>query len=244
MLGPVDAFIFTDPCYLIYAVDSRFSRASITFNNGGVFTTVTLNSDTFTRVSGTCFSVTISREAGEPKDYPVNSILEVGPNAWGILQPIDGGLLGIGLALEQNGQDINATFINPTPLQPGTLGATLTDPFPTQIVSIRNGGVNNGVSDMSLVSALYILLGGRVLATPPVPAGQQSGPLLTANIDGFDLSLTGSPTVRWSPVENVVMEPGMSLVVTGTYAQPALAIMVPVGPVKIVALTKVEVASP
>jgi len=35
------------------------------------------------------------------------------------------------------------------------------------------------------------------------------------------------------------METGMSLVVTGTYAEPALAIMVPVGPVKIVALAKV-----
>jgi hypothetical protein len=228
---------FRDPCYMIYGDTSGLSKASLALYNGDEVTVVVLNNHTFTRVEGTCFKVTITPEAGTPKEFPVDSMLEVGPNAWGILQPIDGGVIGYGLQMTQNGTDMNAMFIQPQPLPPGTVGPSLLPPFPTHTVLIRNGSVNNGLSDESLLSVTYQLLGGRALTTTPVPTGEETGPLLSAEILSFQFRSTASP-VSWLPLENVVMEQGMSLVVIGDSSAPSLAIMIPVGPVKIVELTK------
>jgi len=87
-----------------------------------------------------------------------------------------------------------------------------------------------------LLSVTYQLLGGRALTTPPVPPGEATG-ALSAEILSFQIRSTAN-TVTWLPVKNVVMEPGMSMVVIGDYSAPSLAIMIPVGPVQIVGLTK------
>ena len=229
---------FTGPCYLIYANQSRFSWASLQLYNDGVVSKVTLNPHTFTRVEGTCFNVTITPEAGEPQDFPAQSMLSVGPNAWGILQPVDGGVIGYGLAMIENGQDVNVMFLNTKPPQPGAVGSTV-DPSAatTFTVSISNGTVNNGLSDESLLSVTYQLIGDRALTTPPVPTGNATGGVLSAQILSFQLRSTAS-AISWYPTENVEMQQGMSLVVIGDSSAPSLAIMVEVGPVKIVNLAQ------
>jgi hypothetical protein len=225
---------FNGPCYLIYADQSRFSSASLKLYNEGVISTVTLNPHTFTRVEGTCFNVTITPEAGSAEDFPAESMLSVGPNAWGILQPIDGGVIGYGLAMIDNGQDVNVMFKNPQPLPPGVVGST--PPAATTFsIFIRDGSVNNGLSDESLLSVTYQLIGGPTHTTPPVPTGKETGDLLSAELLSFQLRSIASP-VSWYPTENVEMQQGMSLVVFGDYSAPSLAIMVEVGPVKIVKL--------
>lgn len=244
-IGPVDAFIFTGPCYLMYGASTRFTHVTLTMNhlnNDGGTTTYTLQSETFTAVEGVCFGVTITPEAGTPKFYPVKSILEVGPNAWGVLQPLDGGGIGIGLAITQNGQDFNATFAPPqATLPPRQLDPAAPTTFPSAPkIQIVNGTVNNGLSDESLVSVSYQLLGGRAITTPPAPPGQQTGPVLSATLLSFQLQLTGSPVAQWYAVEDLQMEPMMSLVVIGNYATPSLTYSVPIGPWKTLGLTKVQ----
>ena len=234
---PVETITFQGPCYLIYSLNPILSHASLKLNsltNDGSVTTVFLNSETFTRVEGVAFSVTIVPEAGQPRDFPVDGYYNVGPNAWGILQPVDGGI-SYALQMTQNGKDIAATFKNPTPTPSGAAPTTLP---PTPSVLIRDGSVNNGVSDESLLNVTYQLIGGPTHNTPPVPTGQETATNFSARIIQFQLRLTAN-AVSWYPVENVVMDKGMSLVVVGDYSAPSLAIMVPTGPVKMVALTKV-----
>lgn len=223
---------FDDPCYLIYGDTTGHTTASLALYDLDEITIVTLNSHTFTRVKGTIFKVSITPEGGVPKDYPPDAMAAFGPNAWGILQPIDGGFIGYELSMTEDGKDMNVLFSNPTSGAGGVIQG------PT--ISIKNGSVNNGVSDASLMDVSYQLIGGDVHTTPPVPSGEETGPLLTAQLLSFNLSLAGNPTVSWYPVEGFVMDQDMALVVTGTYSAPALAIMIPVGQVKIVNLNKIH----
>ena len=236
----IDQVVFDGPCYLIYAIQTRFSQAKVTLFNNGVASTVEISPHAFTRVTGTCRQVSIAPEAGQFKDYPANSRVTVGPNAWGILQPNDGGQHGVELAMTQNGKDINATFINPDPQKfhgPGPVIVPTNGPIPLfPVVTISNGSVNNGLTDECLLNVTYRSADVPPQMTPPVPIGQQTGPLLTAEIIDFQIRSTDSP-VTWFPVGRVTMEPGMSLVVIGDSSAPSLAIMVPVGPVEIMALT-------
>lgn len=224
---------FNDPCYLIYADTTGHTTASLALYDLDEITLVTLNSQTFTRVKGTIFKVSITPRGGVPKDYPPDAMASFGPNAWGILQPIDGGFIGYDLSMTEDGKDVGVMFGNPTSGASGIIRG------PT--ISIKNGGVYNGVSDDSLVDVSYQLLGGDIHTTPLVPPGEETGPLLTGQLVSFSLSLAGNPTAStWYPAEGFVMAQDMALVVTGTYSTPALAIMVPVGPVKIVVLTHVH----
>ena len=246
---PVDSCAFND-CYLIFGASPLYGVASLELNdlnNDGNTTRVILNHETFTPVSGVTFGVTVTSEDGSSKYYPIDTIFSAGPNAWGILQPIDGGLLGISLAMTTaSGQDIEAMFINPQPLPPGIVGSTATTTaggiIPSSpTVFIKQGSVNNGVSDTSLLSVTYQLLGGRAIETTPVPTGKETGPILTAELINFQLrsSPTAAP-VTWFASQDVVMQPEMSLVVIGDYTALQLAIMVPVGPVKFVTLNKIH----
>ena len=104
---------------------------------------------------------------------------------------------------------------------------------------INGGSVNNGLSDDSLLEVTYRVLDGTPQTTePPVPAGQDTGSLLTGELLRFTLSSAGNFATRW-PAEEVFMSPGMSCVVIGTYAAASLAVMMDHQPVKIVALTNV-----
>ena len=105
---------FNDPCYLIYADTTGHTTATLALYDLDQITVVTLNSQTFTRVKGTIFEVSITPEGGVPKDYPPDAMASFGPNAWGILQPIDGGFIGYELSMTEDGKDMGVMFGKPT----------------------------------------------------------------------------------------------------------------------------------
>jgi len=225
-------FTFLSPCYLVYGDESDDqSTATIEFHElppSNAINVVTLKKRHFTRVEGTTFGLTITPNGGAAITYRAGSMLEVGPNAWGIIQPGQGGF-GYELAMTDQGKDVNAAFNSPNPIIIG----------PNSIL-INGGSVNNGLSDDSLLEVTYRVLDGTPQTTaPPVPAGKDTGSLLTGEILNFTLSSAGNPTANRWPVEEVFMSPGMSCVVIGTYAAASLAVMMDHMPVKIVTLTNI-----
>lgn len=239
MAGPVDAFIFIGPCYLTYGANTLFTSVTIKMNhlnNDGGATTYTINSEKFTEVEGVCFGVTVQPHFGKPIYCPVKSVLQVGPNAWGILQPLEGGEDGIKLALTENGKDIEAMFAAP---DPSPLGPVATQVPSTHTVQIQEGSINNGMSDESLVGVTYQLPDGSVIKTPPAPPGGQIGPTVSASLISFQISTIALP-VDWYPREDVKMDPLMSVVVIGDYGKPRLAYSLPLSPWNYVELTTVR----
>lgn len=240
MAGPVDAFIFNGPCYLTYGANTLFTNVTIKMNhlnNDGGTTIYTINSEKFTEVEGVCFGVTVQPHFGKPIYCPVKSILQVGPNAWGILQPLDGGLGGIKLALTENGKDIEAKFAAPDPSPPGQVASQVPS---THTVQIQEGSINNGMSDESFVGATYQLPDGSVIKTPVVPPGKQMGPAVSASLTSFQIVMPTALVVDWYPNEDVEMDPLMSVVVIGESSKPSLAYSLPLSPWKYVELTIVR----
>jgi hypothetical protein len=224
-------FTFLSPCYLVYGDESNDqSTATIAFHlppPSDAINVVTLKKRHFTRVEGTTFGLTITPNGGAPITYHAGSMLEVGPNAWGIIQPGKGGF-GYELAMTDQGKDVNAAFNSPNPILIG----------PNSVL-INDGSVNNGLSDDTLLEVTYKVLDGTPQTTaPPVPTGKDTGSLLTGEILSVTLSSAGKFATRW-PAAEVFMSPGMSCVVIGTYAAASLAIMMDHQPVQIVALTNI-----
>jgi len=239
-LPPQFEVIFNGPCYVVYGDETGGSKATLNIRIGLETIGVNRNPHTFTRVDGICSEVIIARDGAPPKTYHADSMLTVGPNAWGILQPIDGGFIGEALEMTEKGKGMHTMFVQQKPAIQGTTGSTL-DLQPEPTVMIRGGSANNGVSDNSFLDVTYKGTAGQPVTTPPVATGKETGPLLTGEIVSFNLSGPESqkPTVSWWPAENVSMQPGMSLVVWGTYDAPSLVIMLEIGGPQIVRLTKI-----
>jgi len=236
---------YTAPFYVAYAAPAKaHSDASLSIkDSGGIQTALALEYQKFNPVEGagtyTITGVVIShtptgKTAVTYTTYQPNSNITIGPNAWGILQFLDTGHIGLSIT-SSAGEDKRVTFIP----------STDTVSIPSQYkVLMKSGSVWNGVSDARL-DITYLPEGAAATTTPTTTAqnpntGNTVGPPFSGSITSFNLQKGDKSTiVKWAPVETVWLKSSMSLVVIGTYAAPSLAIMLEVGGPQTVKLAKI-----
>jgi hypothetical protein len=204
---------------------------------GEVIIEEAVTENTFVPVKGKLQKIKISREAGSDTVLYPSTSATVGPKSWGILQIIDGGVIGWALAMTlQDGSTVDIQFPYPDPS--GLPGSSIGGPdVPIRpVVRIHNGAVYNGLSDEALLSANYVLVGGPQHSTPPAKPGKETGVLLNASIISFTIRLdTGG--VNWFPESTIDVPEGLPIVVIGDHSAPSLAVMMEVGPAHIVKLS-------
>jgi hypothetical protein len=189
----------------------------------------------FVQVNGILLEITVN-QAGKEVTLRPDTTITVGPNAWGIFQPIDDGIIGWSLEItKQDGTTVDVRLAPPKPLGPGSADPTI---FPFRNVFIKNGAVYNGLSE-GLLNVAVSLIGGGVHETTPVPPGKETGPIpFTAFIQRFEIRFEAGQSRSWFPEQNIGVEDGYPIAVLGDPNEPILAIFKEVGPAQIVTLTK------
>ena len=238
-----NTIVFNGPCYIITAGVAGASLVLQPVPSSPIVDPieilVPLSPTHFTKIEGgETFAVTIGN-----KSFPASASQTFGPDSWGILQPVDGGVIGYELAMASpSGGPLGVLFKNPTRLPPGWVGSN--DPLPTRspatkappAVTIVNRGIWSGVSDSSALEVAYKyeavswtteLASSGQQSIPPV-GGEGPDHLLTATLSTFIFKTTPETSTYWGVSEPVHMEPNMSLVVIGSFSAASLAIMVPI----------------
>jgi hypothetical protein len=227
---------FGKPSYLTSASGPGVSAV---FERGGLLITEALDLvPTFVDVDGPLLEITFKQEG---KDVTLRPTITktVGPYAWGIFQPIDGGVIGYSLEItEQDGTSVDIPFARFNPTPPGGLGAADPPNFPLPTIYVKNGAVYNGLSG-GFLSFAYTLIGGPIHVTDAVLPGKETGPVpFTGWIQRFRINLEGGEPQNWFPERGAVVQDGYPIAVLGNPTKPFLAVFREVGPALIIALSK------
>jgi len=243
---------YTDRVYVAYgAAKSQGSEASIIIkDSAGKDTTLPLDFQKFIPVEAgtgtyTLTGVIISAppatgKAAVATTYRPDSTIDIGANAWGILQYLDHRHVGLAIT-SSTGEEKRVTFFPST-------GTTWTTPIQYKVL-VRGGSVWNGVTDarLNITYADTSTTTVTTVTTTQAPtSGNAVGPVpITGLISSFNLQKGGdkSSIVYWAPVETVWVKSNMSLVVIGSYVAPSLAVMLEVGGPQFVKLAKITVTT-